>query len=141
MRMINCQRDVRAVADLERCCFDHPWSALELQMALVQLGCFGVVEEWDDAVIGYMVFEVGKRQVKLLNIAVAEQCRRRGIASKLLSELPRREIVLEVRETNVAAQLFFRVNGFRYVRTLKGYYDDVQEDAYEMRHCPPSNAR
>ena len=65
-------------------------------------------------------------------------------ASRRLAELARhegnndqrrREIVLEVRETNVPAQLFFSNNGFRAVTVLRKHYDDTCEDAYYMRYC------
>jgi len=41
--------------------------------------------------------------------------------------------VLEVRETNLAAQLFFKNQGFRAVTVLRDYYDDTPEDAYIMQ--------
>ena len=43
-------------------------------------------------------------------------------------------MTLEVRETNLAAQLFFRSLGFRAVNVLRNYYDDTPEDAYVMQY-------
>ena len=43
-------------------------------------------------------------------------------------------MTLEVRETNLAAQLFFRTQGFRAVSVLRSYYDDTPEDAYVMSY-------
>jgi ribosomal-protein-alanine N-acetyltransferase len=51
-----------------------------------------------------------------------------------LSSQRRSRIVLEVRETNLAAQLFFRENGFRAVSVLRAYYEDTPEDAYMMQY-------
>jgi ribosomal-protein-alanine N-acetyltransferase len=42
--------------------------------------------------------------------------------------------VLEVRETNLAAQLFFRESGFRAVSLLRDFYEDTTEDAYLMQY-------
>jgi ribosomal-protein-alanine N-acetyltransferase len=39
-----------------------------------------------------------------------------------------------VRETNLTAQLFFRAQGFRAVRVLRGYYEDSGEDAFLMQY-------
>lgn len=39
-----------------------------------------------------------------------------------------------MRESNVAAQLFFRAQGFRAVSVLRDFYDDTSEDAYAMRY-------
>ena len=51
-----------------------------------------------------------------------------------LSSQRRSRIMLEVRETNLAAQLFFRENGFRAVSVLRSYYADTPEDAYMMQY-------
>jgi [ribosomal protein S18]-alanine N-acetyltransferase len=51
-----------------------------------------------------------------------------------LSDQRRNRILLEVRETNLAAQLFFRDTGFKAVSVLRGYYADSPEDAYLMQY-------
>src|SRR5690606_10590779 len=77
----------------------------------------------------------------LLNFAVADQWRRHGagvqMMAKLMAKLSsqrRTRIALEVRETNLAAQLFFRQLGFRAVTVLRDFYDDTTEDAYLMQY-------
>ena len=49
-----------------------------------------------------------------------------------LSQQRRKEIVLEVRETNLDAQMFFKNQDFRAVTVLRNHYDDTAEDAYYM---------
>ena len=56
-----------------------------------------------------------------------------------LSQQRRTEIVLEVRETNLPAQLFFKGAGFRAFRVVRDRYDDTTEDAYAM-HFALSNS-
>ena len=51
-----------------------------------------------------------------------------------LSPQRRTKILLEVRETNLAAQLFFRNVGFRATSVLRDFYDDTTEDAYLMSY-------
>ena len=46
----------------------------------------------------------------------------------------RTRITLAVRERNLFAQLFFRSQGFRAVRVLRGYYEDSGEDAFLMQY-------
>ena len=56
---------------------------------------------------------------------------------KLVSKLTnqrRSRITLEVRETNLQAQLFFRQLGFRAISVLRQYYEDTPEDAYIMQY-------
>ncbi len=59
------------------------------------------------------------------------------MVAKLIGKLSRQRrtrITLEVRETNLAAQLFFRTQGFRAVNVLRNYYEDTPEDAYLMQY-------
>ncbi|HEV3083032.1 MAG TPA: ribosomal-protein-alanine N-acetyltransferase RimI, partial [Gemmataceae bacterium] len=42
---------------------------------------------------------------------------------------------LEVRESNLPAQLFFKSQGFKAVRVLRRYYEDSGEDAYLLQYC------
>jgi ribosomal-protein-alanine N-acetyltransferase len=59
------------------------------------------------------------------------------MVTKLVSKLSshrRTRITLEVRETNLVAQLFFRSQTFRAVRVLRAYYGDSGEDAFLMQY-------
>ena len=51
-----------------------------------------------------------------------------------LSQQRRNQITLEIRETNLAAQVFFRNLGFKAISVLRDYYDDTVEDAYVMQY-------
>lgn len=65
------------------------------------------------------------------------------MAEKLIGKLSqqrRSRIVLEVRETNLAAQVFFKNLGFRAMSVLRDYYDDTTEDAYVMHYRLQSTA-
>jgi ribosomal-protein-alanine N-acetyltransferase len=53
------------------------------------------------------------------------------LAGKLSSQR-RNRIALYVRETNLPAQLFFRIVGFRAVEVLREHFQDSGEDAYGM---------
>jgi ribosomal-protein-alanine N-acetyltransferase len=59
------------------------------------------------------------------------------MAKKLITKLShdrRSRIMLEIRETNLPAQLFFRTLGFRAVSVLRQFYEDTPEDAYLMQY-------
>src|SRR4029077_3038708 len=82
-----------------------------------------------------------KSKLHILNFAVSPACRRSQVGAqmvaKLISKLSshrRTRITLEVRETNLGAQLFFRAQGFRAVRVLRAYYEDSGEDAFLMEY-------
>ena len=80
-----------------------------------------------------------KNQLHILNFAVCSEFRRLSVGAQMVGKLigklspnRRNRIMLEVRETNLSAQVFFRNLGFRAVSVLRDYYDDTTEDAYVM---------
>jgi ribosomal-protein-alanine N-acetyltransferase len=91
--------------------------------------------------VGFMIYELHKTRLHLLNFAVSKEYRRQAVGTQMLAKLVaklssqrRTRILLEVRETNLAAQLFFRKAGFRAVSVLRDFYEDTTEDAYLMQY-------
>jgi [ribosomal protein S18]-alanine N-acetyltransferase len=135
------QRDMPEVLAIENESFEFSWLDEDFVRCLRQRNCIGMVAEHEDQVVGFMIYELHKTRIHVLNFAVAESFRRRGVGSQMIAKLisklssqRRSRIILEVRETNLAAQLFFRENAFRAVSVLHGYYADTPEDAYLMQH-------
>jgi ribosomal-protein-alanine N-acetyltransferase len=88
-----------------------------------------------------MIYEIHKNRLHILNFATCEKHRRQGVGRAMVDRLRsklshdrRNRILLEVRETNLSAQLFFRSVGFRATATLHGYFSDGTEDAYVMQY-------
>jgi ribosomal-protein-alanine N-acetyltransferase len=140
------RRDMAEVLAIETASFEFPWCEDDFLRALQQRNCIGMVAEHEGKIVGFMVYELHKTQIHVLNFAVAAEYRRQGIGSQMLYKLVgklsgqrRTRIVLEVRETNLAAQLFFRAAGFRAISVLREFYEDTPEDAYIMEfwhHAP-----
>jgi len=134
------RRDMSDVLDIENRSFEFPWSEEDFIRCLRQRNCIGMVAEHDEQVVGFMIYELHKTRLHILNFSVHEDFRRCGVGhamvSKLISKLShqrRNRILLEVRETNLGAQLFFRRAGFSAVSVLRDFYDDTTEDAYLMQ--------
>ncbi len=135
------RRDMAEVLEIEQNSFEFPWSEEDFIRCLRQRNCIGMVAEYDERVVGFMIYELHKNQLHVLNFAVRPDARRRGVGVQMvnklvgkLSQQRRNRIVLEIRETNLAAQLFFRNLDFRAVSVLRDYYDDTVEDAYVMQY-------
>ncbi len=133
------RRDMAEVLSIETQSFEFSWCEDDFIRALQQRNCIGMVAEVDGHIVGFMVYELHKTQIHVMNFAVAEEYRRRGIGSQMLAKLVsklsnqrRTRLMLEVRETNLSAQLFFRSNGFRAITVLREFYEDTPEDAYIM---------
>ena len=143
------RRDMAEVLDIERTSFEFPWFEEDFIRCLRQRNCIGMVAEHGERVVGFMIYELHKTRLHILNFAVAKGVRRQNVGrqmvDKLISKLSsqrRTRISLEVRETNLPAQLFFKAAGFRATTVLRAYYDDSPEDAYLMqfRFDPPEGA-
>jgi [ribosomal protein S18]-alanine N-acetyltransferase len=135
------RRDMPEVLATEKECFEYPWSEDDFVNCLRQRNCIGMVAECDDRVVGFMIYELHKARIHVLNFVVAKDFQRLGVGSQMIAKLTgklspqrRSRIVLEVRETNLSAQIFFRESGFRAVSVLHGYYADTPEDAYIMQY-------
>jgi len=135
------RRDMPAVLAIESQSFEFSWNEDDFIRCLRQRNCIGMVAERDDKVVGFMIYELHKNRLHILNFAVAKEGRRQGVGKsmvgKLLSKLSherRNRIMLEVRETNLEAQLFFKGLGFRAISVLRDFYDDTVEDAYLMQY-------
>ena len=135
------RRDMAEVLSIEANCFEFAWCEDDFVRCMRRRNCIGMVAEHDDQVVGFMIYELQKSRIHVLNFAVAEDYRRRGVGSQMIAKLVgklssqrRSRLTLEVRETNLPAQLFFRENGFRAVSVLRSYYADTPEDAYVMQY-------
>ena len=128
------------VAELERICFSAPWSrnmlAEELNNALSAM-----LVALDDSgrVVGYAGVQVILDEGYITNVAVRPECRRQGIAGKLLDVFLNFAqgnrlafLTLEVRASNEAAIILYGRHGFRGVGRRRNYYEHPREDAIIM---------
>ena len=136
------RRDMPEVLAIEHEAFEFPWSDDDFTRCLRQRNCIGMVAEVADSVVAFMIYELHRARLHMINFAVARTHRRLGIGTHMLEKLcgkltpdRRSRVVLEVRETNLPAQLFFRTLGFRATSVLKDFYQDTTEDAYLMEYC------
>lgn len=121
----------------------HPWSPelirreLQHQWSTVLLA----VEDGPggEAVLGFVVFWLVHDEVHVLNVAVAVEHRRRGVARALMLEAAARGrargarlVTLEVRRSNAPAIALYRGLGYRDVAVRPKYYAEEGEDAIVM---------
>ncbi len=129
-----------AVAELERSCFTVPWSRNALAEELDNaLSAFLVALDENDRVVGYAGLQVVLDEGYITNVAVRPDCRRRGVAGKLLDVFERFAegnhlafLSLEVRASNYAAIALYGQHGYRGVGRRRNYYEHPKEDAVIM---------
>ncbi len=135
------RRDMPEVLEIERQSFEFAWADDDFLDALRQRNCIGMVAERDDKIVGFMIYDLSKTQLHVLNFAVAPKSRRSRVGTEMLNKLKaklhqqrRTEIRCEVRESNLAAQRFLRESGFLATNIVRGHYDETSEDAYVFRY-------
>ena len=128
------------VAELERICFSTPWSRNMLAEELDNmLSAFLVALDDTDRVVGYAGVQVILDEGYITNIAVRPECRRQGVAAKLLQvflDFAKANklsfLTLEVRASNYDAIALYGSRGFRSMGRRKNYYEHPREDAIIM---------
>ena len=128
------------VAELERICFTTPWSRNMLAEELDNyLSAFLVALDDQDHVVGYAGLQAVLDEGYITNVAVRPECRRNGIAGKLLQVFldfgqanHLAFLTLEVRASNYDAIALYGSRGFRSVGRRKNYYEHPKEDAIIM---------
>ncbi|MEX2284521.1 MAG: ribosomal protein S18-alanine N-acetyltransferase [Gemmatimonadota bacterium] len=133
--------DVPRVMEIELQCFTMPWSEATFRGLLRRSDADLYVAEFEQDVVGYSVFWSVLDQGELGNVSVAPDWRGRGIGERLVktvlgaaSRRGVREVFLEVRVSNTAAQQLYERHGFTQVGRRRNYYLEPVEDALVMRH-------
>lgn len=137
------RRDMEEVLEMERRCFEFPWTEEEFIKCLRERNVIGMIAEHDERVIGQMIYELHKDRLHLLNFAVHPEYQRQGVGKRMvekikskLSEHRRRVASANVRETNENAQYFFRQQGFICTAIVEGKYakHKPEEPAYYFEY-------
>lgn len=135
------RKDMPEVLAIEQACFEWPWQEDDFIRCLRQRNAIGMICEHAAKVVAFMVYELHKHRLHVLNFAVHPEWRFKGagaaMVKKLVTKLShdrRSRIMLEVRETNLDACLFFKRMGFRCVSVLRGFYEDTPEDAFLFQY-------
>jgi len=131
--------DLPAVEEMEHRLFSDPWPQHFFLTALTEPAAVLRVAERAGSVVGYYVATLQPPYAELQNLATAPDQQRSGVARALMAEFfdtcrarGVREVGLEVRASNAAAQALYRGLGFRLMGLRRGYYKSPDEDALLM---------
>jgi ribosomal-protein-alanine acetyltransferase len=111
------------------------WSAGDL-LQLSRSGTRIWVAQDAGQIVGAAALRTAGDEAEVLNLGVAPSLRRRGLGRELLAaaisdarHAGAARIFLEVRESNLGAQAFYRNLGFAEIGRRRAYYRDPAEDA------------
>lgn len=132
--------DLPAVVALDQMSFSLPWPERSFRFELTDnpaSRCW--VAEADGRIAGMIVAWLLVDEAHIATLATHPDHRRQGIARELLSHALRCmaeegavSSLLEVRESNAAAQELYRQFGYEAVGRRRRYYKDTDEDAILM---------
>jgi ribosomal-protein-alanine N-acetyltransferase len=134
------RRHLRGVLRIEQQVYPRPWS---IGLFMSELGYRGsrtyLVARVGTSVVGYAGLMMAGDDAHVTTIAVDPAWHRHKIGTRLLLELARsalardaRNLTLEVRARNEAAQGLYRAFGFAPAGIRKNYYVETNEDALVM---------
>ena len=131
---------VEAIAELEKICFQDPWSVNSIASELSNRLSTWLVAIENGAVCGYVGSQSVLDSADMMNIAVHPEYRNRGIACALVSELIALlknqnviSLMLEVRVSNESAINLYKKLGFEELGIRKKFYEHPVEDAIIMK--------
>ncbi len=131
--------DLSDVAQIEQAIFSEPWSKEAFGDSLRQPGTHYLTARLDGELAGYCGMLQCTDEADITNVAVKEDCRKRGVAYRMLRELLRageekgvKTFFLEVRQSNHAAKNLYEKLGFQYCGVRKNFYEKPREDAALM---------
>jgi ribosomal-protein-alanine N-acetyltransferase len=132
--------DLDAIEAIERVSYRTPWSRSMFASELAKPSSLslGAVDE-HGVLVGYLVLSRYVDAWHVMNVAVAPEQRRSGVASALLDHLldvtredAQRGYTLEVRVSNLGAIRLYERFGFTARGVRRAYYTDNREDALIM---------
>ena len=132
--------DLIEVMGIENEAFSDPWTIDMFYSELFNsFSRIWAVRERSGDLIGYICFWRVVDETHILNLAVKNHFRRKGIASKILQFAIScwkkdgvKTVLLEVRRSNMAAQELYKKFGFSVILIRTRYYKNPVEDALVM---------
>jgi ribosomal-protein-alanine N-acetyltransferase len=133
------RRDMPSVLAIENLSFgpEGAWQEDQFIHHLRQRDNIGMVAELDDEVVGFMIYELHRNRLHIVNFAVHPKFRRIGVGRQMMDKLVgklcyqrRNRIELGVADHNLGAHLFFKACGMRCEKM--NFDEDIQQHWYEF---------
>ncbi len=131
--------DAEAAACLDQECFSQPWTADGFRETLSYDYALFICVEEEGQFAGYCGLVQSFDEGEIVNVAVRETFRGRGIARAMMKELMRlgnergiNRFILEVRVSNEPALNLYRSFGFETAGIRKNFYALPTEDGATM---------
>lgn len=129
------ERDLAALAAIERLCFSLPWSEAGLGAELGNPAALFLTARRGEEPAGYIGVHICAEEAEVANLAVHPAFRRQGLGRMLVLEACRlarargaRRMTLEARASNSGALALYEGCGFVRLGVRRGLYERPRED-------------
>jgi ribosomal-protein-alanine N-acetyltransferase len=131
--------DIPQVHKIEKSIFSMPWSKKSFEDSIKNKNTIYLVALINQCIVGYCGIYLCGEQADISNVAVDKEYRRKHVAEQLLESILEeamnrgvRDVILEVRESNVPAISLYESLGFTEEGIRKNYYKSPTENALIM---------
>jgi ribosomal-protein-alanine N-acetyltransferase len=130
------RQDAQPILGIERYAFKgEAWTEEDLLAHMRRRTCIAMVAEQDNTIVGFVIYELHKNRFDILRLAACP--RGLGVGAQLIDRMKstltnhqRTSITVDVPESLLDAQLFFRSQRFLATEVKRKFYND--QDAYRM---------
>lgn len=133
------EKDIAFIAELEKNIFSDAWTNKSIGDTMNQPQAFITVAEENEEIAGYCIIYYVLDEGEIARIAVDERWRRQGVGRRLLDyaceccrEKNIERLLLDVRESNESARVFYKNYGFEEDGIRKNFYEMPREHAVLM---------
>ena len=86
------RRDMPEVLAIEHANFEYPWCEEEFLRVLRQRNCIGMVAEHGERIVGFMIYELHRNKIHVLDFSTHAEFCRRGVGRQMIAKRPRLEV-------------------------------------------------
>lgn len=129
--------EIEKIIEIEKTSFSNPWDINVYEKLLKDYETKVFILSFEKKIVAYAVFLDMVDVYELVKIAVKKEFRNRNIGSDFLLDITKRlkkNIFLEVRESNLQAIALYKKTGFNTINIRKNYYKDTGENAIIMSY-------
>lgn len=131
------RRDFPEVMEIDKSCFKKRWSEQKFIQALRDRLTIGMIVEYGEAVVGYMIYKLHKNRLFLIRMAVHPKFQKRGLGRAMIEKLKgklsgnkRTRLTAVSTDDKLGEHLWLKACGFRATQIKDNKYKFV----YQTEH-------
>lgn len=131
--------DLDCIMEIEAASFTDAWTRSGFEESLAQVYARMYTAKIDKSIVGYCCLYQILDEGEIINVAIHPQWRGQGFGGRMLRFLLEEgqkagvnRFILDVRESNIAAQKLYESAGFEKIALQKRFYDTPVEDGWLM---------